>query len=480
MEWLIRLAGLAVMFALPVTLLAAGKGHMHADPIAPIILGVTTILFVAVVGRVGARKLGQPSVLGELLMGVLLGNVGYFFGSDLITLLRLGPELFDIFELMLAGQGLEEAAQSCLDAPATLPAIEALQRPGGLERVQVAHAVDVFSRYGVIFLLFMVGLDTSIGDMRRVGPESMRVAVIGVVLPVMLGFAALHWLAPRLEFHTELFVAATLAATSVGITARVLQDLHSGETHEARVILGAAVMDDILGLLLLAIVSGVVVSGKVELNEIAATATLATAFLAGLVILGPHFLRLIVRVLCRLDIVEAKMFTSYLFVMVLAWMANLSGLSAIIGAFGAGLILQDAYFRDCQSGRGRVYSIKELIMPLEVILVPIFFVLMGIQVKLEMFADWNVVLMAAALLVVAVAGKLASGLGASRGTGRLLVGVGMVPRGEVGLVFAAIGKSLGVITDALFSAVVLMMILTTLAAPPLLKSILQRRQGVSR
>jgi len=160
--------------------------------------------------------------------------------------------------------------------------------------------------------------------------------------------------------------------------------------------------------------------------------------------------------------------------MVLAWMANLAGLATIIGAFTAGLIMHDAYFRHWGHEREHTVSIKDLIMPLEVILVPIFFVLMGIQVKLETFLSSQVLMLSSGLLVAAVVGKLLAGLGASRGNNRWAIGIGMLPRGEVGLIFAAIGKSLDVIDDALFSAIVLMVIFTTLLAPPLLKYSLQQ------
>jgi Kef-type K+ transport system membrane component KefB len=164
--------------------------------------------------------------------------------------------------------------------------------------------------------------------------------------------------------------------------------------------------------------------------------------------------------------------------MVLAWMANLVGLATIVGAFTAGLILHEAYFRDCRVDAERLYTIKDLIMPLEVILVPIFFVLMGIQVKLESFLDPEVVFAAAGLLIAAAVGKIAAGYFAGRSVNRLAVGFGMMPRGEVGLIFAAIGKTLGVINDSLFSAVVLMVIITTLATPPLLKATMRGNTAV--
>ena len=199
-------------------------------------------------------------------------------------------------------------------------------------------------------------------------------------------------------------------------------------------------------------------------------------YLVVIIYFGPYFIRLFVKLFSRLDIIEAKMFVSYLFVMVMAWMANLSGLATIIGAFAAGLILQDTYFENWDDDRKCPVTIKDLIMPLEVILVPIFFVLMGLQVKLETFLQQEVMVLAAGLLVAAIIGKLLSGYGAFGVKNHLAIGIGMMPRGEVGLIFAAIGKSLGVLDDALFSAVVLMVVVTTLLAPPMFKHCLKSCQ----
>lgn len=458
----------------PAALASSGVGA-HEDPIAPVILGVTGILFFAVLGRFTARKLGQPSVLGELLMGVALGNLGYLFGFDFIEVLRQGPALFDMVELTLAGEPLRQAARATLGARDAAQILSILEGPGGAALAQVAHSVDVFSRYGVIFLLFMVGLDTSLLEMRAVGVESLRVAIIGVVTPFLLGFVMARVLMPELSISVDLFVAATLGATSIGISARVLRDLNATRSHESRVILGAAVLDDVLGLIMLAVVSGIVVSGSADLAAIAGTVLLAGLFLVAIFSIGPYFLRLAIRMVSRLDIVEAKMFVSFLFVMVLAWFANLVGLATIVGAFAAGVILHDAYFRAWGRVDEHRYTIRELIAPLEVIMVPIFFVLMGVQVKLESLMDPHSLGIAAGLIVAAVVGKLVSGWGAGRQAGKLAVGVGMLPRGEVGLIFAAIGRSLHVISDALFSALVLMVLVTTLLTPPLLKWAMARR-----
>ncbi len=466
---MVRLLSIICLFLIAVVAVAAGSSR-HADPIAPVILGVTGILFFAVLGRFGARALGQPSVLGELLMGVVLGTIGYLFGVDFLLVLREGPAIFDMVDLALSGASLEQAAVEALGPDNAATILSILQGPGGAELTQVAHTVDVFSRYGVIFLLFLVGLETSVKEMKEVGGESFRVAILGVVLPFAFGFMMARLLMPELSVNVDLFVAATLGATSIGITARVLQDLGKSRSHEAHVVLGAAVIDDVLGLVMLAIVSGIIISGGFEPVSALKTISLATVFLLTAFVAGPSFLRGTIRVIDRLDIVEAKMFISFLFVMALAWLANLVGLATIVGAFAAGVILHDGYFQQWGDVDKHRFTIRDLIAPLEVILVPIFFVLMGIQVKLETFLDWHVVSMGIGLVVAAIIGKLLSGLGVARSTSRWAVGMGMVPRGEVGLIFASIGKSLGVLSDALFSALVLMIIVTTLVTPPLLKA----------
>lgn len=447
----------------------------HGDPIAPVILGVTGILLFAVIGRFLARHFGQPTVVGELFMGIALGNIAWLLGIDLITILREGSRVFEITQYSLAGIPIDQAATAIFGEGSSDEIVRIISGPAGAEILQVASTVDVFSRYGVIFLLFMVGLETDIHQMRKVGGPSIRVAIIGVALPFALGFAAARVLMPELGVNTVLFIAATLGATSVGISANVLRELGRNQSREGNIILGAAVCDDILGLVILAVVSGIVVSGSVHVVDVALVITTALLFLFGTAALGPTIVRFAARMMSRLHFVEAKMFTSYLFVMILAWIANLAGLATIVGAFAAGVVLSDTFFNEYEVGKKKVVSIRELIMPLEVILVPIFFILMGIQVKLESFTSWPVIVVAGGLLVAAIFGKLASGLGAGQTADKLVIGIGMMPRGEVGLVFAAIGRTLGAIDDAMFSAVVLMVMVTTLISPPLLKAAVIRQ-----
>ncbi len=451
----------------------------HGDPIAPVILGVTSILFFAIVGLFVARRLGQPTVLGELLMGILLGNIAWYLGIDLITLLREGARIFEITNHVLTGVSVDEAATAIFGEASSAELTRIISGPHGAEVLQVAHTVDVFSRFGVIFMLFMVGLETDIQNMWESGADSVRVAAIGIVLPFVAGFLVARLLLPELPLGSDMFVGATLVATSIGITSNVLRDLGRLHSKEGHIILGAAVGDDVLGLITLAIVSGVVVTGSVQFLDIASVTAVSILFLVATFVVGPKFVRVAARIMGKLHVVEAKMFTSYLFVMILAWLANLVGLATIIGAFAAGLVLSDTHFDDRESQDAKSMTIRELIMPLEVIMAPIFFILMGIQVKIETFASWQVITIAAGLLLAAIVGKLLSGLGARKPVDKLVVGLGMMPRGEVGLVFAAIGRGLGVINDALFAAIVLMVVITTLITPPLLKLAIDRQASNS-
>lgn len=460
-----------ILFLIIPSLAFASPGEEHIDPIAPVIIGVTTIFFLAIVGRYLARRLNQPGVLGELLMGVLVGNICYVLGFPLIYLLREGASIFEIIEGLLNGFPLSQAVTQVIPNPHyAQQVLHALSGAEGTDFLKISYVVDVFSRYGVIFLLFMVGLESSVEELKHTGRESIAVAIIGVIAPMILGFCVAYLLMPDASIKSDLFIAATLSATSIGITARVLSEMNQLRTREARTILGAAMFDDILGLIILAVVSSIVLSGTVQALMIIRIILLSILFFVGTLSFGPFILRKTAHFLRFMEPWEAKLITSFLFIMLLAWLASLIQLATIIGAFAAGVILHDDYFESGHSYQTVKRSVQQLVSPLESILAPMFFIAIGIQVKLETFFSWNVIILASGLVVAAVVGKLISGLGAHSKDDRLLVGIGMLPRGEVGLVFASIGRTLGVISDDLFSAIVLMVVVTTFIAPPLLKA----------
>ena len=452
----------------------------HLDPIAAVIFWVTLIFFFGIMGRYLAYRFNQPGVVGELLMGVLVGNLCYFGGLQLAVILREGPAIFNILRDMLAGNLLTHAVEMTFTNPKQAQQILlVLQDSHGVDLIKVAYVVDVFSRYGVIFLLFMVGLESSVDELKQTGRESFQVAILGIIVPIVLGLLVTFTLMPAAPFNVHLFIAATLSATSVGITARVLKDMKKLKTREAKTILGAAMIDDILGLVILAIVSSLVINGLVSLGMVSKIVMFAVLFFAGTLLMGPWFLRQSVGFFSFLDPWEAKFCIAFLFVMVLAWLATIVQLAAIIGAFSAGLIIHDGFFKKRDGLQTTALGIKELMAPLEALLTPLFFMLIGIQVKLECFLDWHVLIIASGLIIAAILGKLISGLGAHRKDDRLLIGIGMLPRGEVGLVFASIGKTLGVISDQLFSAIILMVIVTTLVAPLWMKAHYLRKEHAS-
>lgn len=462
-KWWLLFIGISPVLAF------ASPGVSHEDPITFVLLGVTTILFFAILGRYIARRLNQPSVLGELLMGVLLGNLCYYYGFQLMTLLREGPATFAIVKEMLHGASLTQAVNTVVPNPIYAPQIiNALSGPNGAEYLKIVYVIDIFSRYGIIFLLFMVGLESSVEELKHTGRDSFFVAIIGVVAPMLLGFGMVYLLMPESSLGADLFIAATLSATSIGITARVLTEMNKLRTREARTILGAAMLDDVLGLIILAIVSSIVINGDLDVMVIVRITIASLMFFIGSLLLGPVVLRKSIYFFRFLEHWEAKLFVSFLFIMALSWMASFIQLATIIGAFTAGVILHDEYFKGLVPTK-KIRTIYDLLSPLESILAPMFFILIGIQVKLESFFHWNVIALAIGLVFAAVVGKLISGWGASSKNDRLLIGIGMLPRGEVGLVFASIGQTLGVIADDLFSAIVLMVLITTFIAPPLLK-----------
>lgn len=437
----------------------------HSDPVIPILL---TLVFLTLGAAFGGRLMGlikQPQVLGELLLGIAAGNLGYLFGNRVLTVLREGDSVRRI-----ADYALENSVNMPQAVHAVLPAGEnavrvaaALAGPHGLSYISVYSFVDLLSRLAILVLLFLVGLETNLGEMRRVGRSALLVAVIGVIFPLVLGMGVMWLLEPSSVIARDLFVGGILTATSVGITARVLRDLGQERRDESRIILGAAVIDDVLSLLVLAVVSGLAVSGSISLLGISLISFKAAAFLIGSLGIGIWLTPRLVRRLAGAGIQNLKLLFGWSFAFFLAWLADRSGLAAIVGAFAAGMILNDFFDRELKG-----LSLRALLSPVESLIVPLFFVWMGMQVKLEALFDWKVLLIGTVLTVVAVLGKLAAGFGCPKGH-RLAVGIGMIPRGEVGLIFAGIGKSIGVVDDGLFSAVVVLVMVTTLLAPVLLR-----------
>ncbi len=454
----------------------------HSDPVIPILLALTIVTLVALMGREIAQRFDQPSVLGELIIGILIGNIGYWLGNDWISVLREFSAVFNALTLTFENNiTLEMALTQHLEPALTEELLPILTSSQGNQIIEVIQVIDIFSRIGLLFLLFVVGLESSIHELSASIKPGIRVAAIGVVAPFALGFGTMELFAPEAHWSSALMVAIALCATSIGITAHVFHELKMESTRTAHIVLSAAVIDDVLGLILMAIGIDIIFRGSFDITTVLYSISQAIMFLASIYLLVPFIIRFMIRYLHNFALWEAELFVSFLLLTVLSWMADFVGLSAIVGAFAAGLILSNNEFtywkkkgrRSTDKEEGKAYyldqEIKDQIRPFEAILAPIFFVLMGTQVKLEAFLNQEIVLLATALTVVAVAGKLLSGLGATGNLPRFAIGAGMVPRGEVALILASLGKTVGVLNSTLFTAVVMMTIITTLIGPPLLK-----------
>lgn len=409
----------------------------HGVDLQPILAGLVLILVAAKAGGALFERLKLPAVLGELTAGIVLGNLGLF-----------------------GWHALDPLAQS--------PTLELL------------------AQIGVLFLLFEVGLHSDLPQMMAVGPSSALVAVLGVVAPMVLGYFCSAWFFPGHDPLIHWFVGATLSATSVGITARVLADLGRTASKEGRIILGAAVLDDVLGLIVLAVVAGTIESADrgaaFSWNVVAMIVAKAVLFLLGAVYVGAWLSRRVFWMASRVAAEGLLLPLALAFCFFLAWAAGALGLAPIVGAFAAGLVLDEVHYRSLRQ-KTNEHDIPELMRPLSAFLVPVFFVLMGMRVDLSAFGRPEVLAFAAVLTVAAVLGKQICSLGVlEKGTDRFAVGLGMIPRGEVGLIFAGIGATLTlggerVVDDSMFSAIVIMVAVTTLVTPPLLAWRLRGKPG---
>ncbi len=436
-------------FALAAVLMCAASAHATPEAASGpageafpsvALIGLAAILLVAKLGGELFQRLQQPAVLGELIGGIIMGN--------------------------LALLGFTAAEPLKTDA-----------------------IIAALAQLGVILLLFEVGLESNVGEMLEVGWSSLFVAVAGVVAPFFLGWGVSAYFLPGESRLVHIFIGSVLCATSVGITARVLKDLGKLSLRESRIILGAAVIDDVIGLMILAVVIGTVTAtiggGSLSFVHVGWIGAKTAAFFVSAFALGHYAVPHIFRGAGRFRSRGTLLVLSIAFCFLLAWLAMKVELAAIVGAFAAGLVLDEAHIKFFRE-RGE-HDLQELLKPVTTLLVPIFFVLMGMKVDLRVFARPQLLGFAVALTLAAIVGKQICSLAvAERGLNRLAIGLGMIPRGEVGLIIAGIGATLmlpgaagvpePVIGPATFGAVVIMVIVTTLMTSPLLKWSLGRKK----
>ncbi|MEB3359650.1 MAG: cation:proton antiporter [Synechococcales bacterium] len=439
---------------LPYLLAETSEAEYGPLVLTGVLLSLVVVYFTSKLGGELSKRLDLPPVLGELVGGVVVG--------------------VSALHLLMFPENSAAATDSVI--------MQVLQWLGNLDPEAVTHVfqsqsevISVLAELGVIVLLFEIGLESDLRELGKVGYQAAVVAVVGVTAPFALGTAGLIAL-----FHVPvipaIFAGAALTATSIGITSKVLSELGQLKSTEGQIIVGAAVIDDVLGIIVLAVVASLAKTGEVDLLNVVYLIISASAFLLGAILLGKFFNSSFMAIADKLQTRGALLIPAFTFALVMAFLANIIHLEAILGAFAAGLVLDETDKR------------KELdlqVMPIADILVPIFFVTVGAKADLGVLnpaveANRAGLIIATFLIVVAILGKVVAGWGVfgKPGINRLAIGVGMIPRGEVGLVFAGIGSASGVLDKPLEAAIIVMVILTTFLAPPLLQVVF-KGQGTS-
>ena len=389
---------------------------------------------------------GTGEHIGESLLwaaGLLL--VAFVFGRLFV---KLGQAA--VLAWIALGIGLSAAAPTLLK--------------NGIDLEQhIAHdpIISALAGLGVIVLLFVAGLENTYGEMAKVGVSAFLVAILGMAVPFGLGFGLA--LLFGMEVNVAIFIGAAMTATSVGITKSVLTDLGLAKGKDGRTVLAAAVIDDIGGLIILAVVVGLVSSGGVDAGGILLLVVKAIALVVGGKLIGITIAGPMSRLTGRyLKGIAGMAFFGFVIMLIGAGVARLLGLEEIIGAFVAGLMLEEVHWKQFHHD----WNMEEVFKPFEEVLVPLFFVLVGMQVDVATLLQGEVLLFGSLLSLLAIIGKVVSGLGAGRGSDRMMIGLSMVPRGEVGIVFALIGiTTAAVLSPAQFSQIIFMVVVTTFFAP---------------
>jgi Kef-type K+ transport system membrane component KefB len=429
----------------PLPYLATVEAEDAPVVLSGVLLTLVVIYLASKLGAEAARRLDFPPVLGELVAGVIVG--------------------VSALHLVIFPEGDLAATDSVVMA--VLQRLNDLS-PDALTRIfnSESEVISVLAEIGVIILLFEIGLESDLRQLKEVGIQATVVACVGVVVPFVAGTAGLMAI-----FHVAaipaIFAGAALTATSIGITSKVLAELGQLKSKEGQIIVGAAVIDDVLGIIVLAVVASLAKTGEIDVLNVIYLIISSTAFLVGAILLGGVFNKTFVSLVNQLKTRGNVVIPAFTFAFFMAFLGNAIHLEAILGAFAAGLVLDET---DARS------ELDELIKPIADLLVPIFFVTVGARADLRVLnpaipENRAGLLIAVFLILVAIIGKVVTGWAVfgQPGINRWAIGVGMVPRGEVGLVFAGIGSASGVIDKPLEVSIIIMVILTTFLAPPFLR-----------
>ena len=433
----------------------------NAAEAAPLVLAgvLVSLVFIYLASKLGgelSQLVNLPPVLGELVGGVIVGVSALHLLVFPETGAVAGDSVVVTILQQIAGLNPESSGEVF---------------------ASFSEVVSVLAELGVIILLFEIGLESDLRELQKVGAKAAIVAVVGVVAPFVAGTAGLM-LIFGMPTIPAVFAGAALTATSIGITSKVLSELGQLKSTEGQIIVGAAVIDDVLGIIVLAVVASLAKTGEVDVTNLIYLIVSATAFLLGSIFFGKFFNKSFVAIAEKLQTRGNLVIPALTFAFSMAFLANVIHLEAILGAFAAGLVLDETDKRK---------ELDQQILPIADILVPIFFVSVGARVDLSVLNPSSAdnrqgLVIAAFLIVVAIVGKIITGwavVGKEK-INRLAIGIGMIPRGEVGLVFAGIGAASGVLDKPLQAAIIIMVILTTFIAPPLLRFAFQGQEEADR
>lgn len=424
--------------------------------LSSVLLTLVVIYLASKLGAEVARRLDFPPVLGELVAGVIVG--------------------VSALHLVIFPEGGLAASDSVI-----MTVVQRLNQlaPDALTRIfeTQSEVISVLAEIGVIILLFEIGLESDLRQLKEVGTQAAVVACVGVAVPFAAGTVGLMML-----FHVAaipaIFAGAALTATSIGITSKVLSELGQLKSKEGQIIVGAAVIDDVLGIIVLAVVASLAKTGEIDVANVIYLIVSATAFLVGSIVLGGIFNQSFVAIVEKLKTRGNVVVPAFVFAFFMAFLGNAIHLEAILGAFAAGLVLDETDARN---------ELDALIKPIADLLVPIFFVTVGARADLGVLnpavpANRAGLLIAVFLVAIAIIGKLITGWAVfgQPEINRFAIGVGMIPRGEVGLVFAGIGSASGVLDKPLEVSIIIMVIVTTFLAPPFLRVAFSRSTGLTQ
>jgi Kef-type K+ transport system membrane component KefB len=443
--------------AFPRPLLAAVNTAAEYAPVilAGVLLSLVIIYIASKIGSELSRMLDLPPVLGELVAGVLVGA--------------------SALHLLVFPEGGAAAADS------VVMSVLQFLNPLGTEAIASifeiqSEFISILAEIGVIILLFEIGLESDVHELKKVGYQAAIVACVGVAVPFAAGTAGLMYFF-NVSAIPAIFAGAALTATSIGITSKVLSELGQLKSREGQIIVGAAVIDDILGIIVLAVVASLAKTGKIDSLNVVYLIVSATVFLIGAILLGGFFNKSFTAAANFFQTRGNLIVPAFIFAFFMAFIGDVIHLEAILGAFAAGLVLEETDLRK---------ELDEQVKSVADILVPVFFVTVGARVDLSVlnpFVPENLTGITIALFLIAIAiiGKLVTGWAVfgQPNINRWAIGIGMIPRGEVGLVFAAIGAASGALDKSLQAAIIIMVILTTFLAPPFLRIAFGTRASAS-